>query len=299
MPFNPEKMYKLPPGERFVDLNEIWYFANRWAVRFLYPLPVTANQITVLSLISGMAAGVCFFLEGSQYLIWGAVFLYGKIFLDNVDGNLARVRREESRYGRFLDSLTDFAVSALVYAGITYRLVMETGNGFLALLGSLAFLSCLLHCAYFVFYLVNYTSSVGSYLKNRVDEKVTEEDLKDVEEGRVSRTVYTLQRLHHWVYGWQDSAAARLDAFSRARARVGENQKDRDSWYRDKRFLTLISPLCLCTNNVALVIFALADQLEFGLGLIVFGGSVYLAGCQVWKIMRVRRASAPFSNGAA
>ena len=58
--------------------------------------------------------------------MWGAVFLYGKLFLDNVDGNLARLRGEESRLGRFLDSFSDFVVSVLVYGAITFRMAQES-----------------------------------------------------------------------------------------------------------------------------------------------------------------------------
>ena len=103
MAFDAEKMNKLPPGDRFFDLNDLWYFSNRWVVRFLYPLPVSANQITVLSLVVGLVSAA-FYCSASDYaLILGAVFLYGKIYLDNVDGNLARARGAVSRWGRFLD----------------------------------------------------------------------------------------------------------------------------------------------------------------------------------------------------
>ena len=54
MPFDIEKMNKLPPEARFLDINNFWYFPNRWVVRFLYPLPVTPTQITITSLIAGL-----------------------------------------------------------------------------------------------------------------------------------------------------------------------------------------------------------------------------------------------------
>ena len=51
-----DKMEKLPAGCRFFDVNELWYFPNRWVVRLLYPLPVSANAITVLALVMGLVA---------------------------------------------------------------------------------------------------------------------------------------------------------------------------------------------------------------------------------------------------
>jgi phosphatidylglycerophosphate synthase len=284
MPFDIEKMHKLPPGDRFFDLNDVWYFFNRWAIRVLYPLPVTANQITFLAFVMGLSA-VGFYLSESPYaLIWAGVFLYGKIFLDNVDGNLARIRGEVSRVGRFFDSLTDFVVTVAVYGVIAYRLVEETGDPFFWTLGMFALLSGLMHCSYFVFYLVNYTSMVGVYKMNRVREDITDEDLQAGSQGKSPDPGLWMQRLHVWLYGWQDRSIEFLDAISKKLARVEKVPEDQKAWYLDKRFLTWVSPLCLCTNNMILVVFSLLDQLETGLWTVVILGNAYLFGIQAWKI---------------
>ena len=127
-PIDIEKMEKLPAGCRFFDINEWWYFPNRWAVRLLYPLPVSANALTALAGVMGLIAAGFYFSQIDYALVWGALFLYGKLFLDNVDGNLARLRGEESRFGRFLDSFSDFVVSVLVYGAITFRMAQDSSN---------------------------------------------------------------------------------------------------------------------------------------------------------------------------
>ena len=283
MSFDIEKMHKLPPGDRFFDFNTVWYFFNRWVIRVLYPLPVSANQITLLSLAMGLlAAG--FYVSGSaDALVWAAVCFYGKIFLDNVDGNLARVRGEVSRVGRFLDSFTDFAVTVAVYGAITYRLVQETQAPLLWALGFFALLSALMHCTYFVFYLVNYTSMVGTYEMNRVREDITEKDREDHPEGALF-----LQRVHGWLYGWQDRSIELFDGLSRKMAGVEKESGEQRAWYQDKLFLTYISPLCLCTNNMIVVVFSLLDTLELGLYAVLILGNAYLLGIQAWKIGRHR-----------
>jgi len=279
MSFDIEKMHKLPPGDRFFDFNVIWYFFNRWVIRVLYPLPVTANQITLLSLVMGLlAAG--FYLSGSaNALVWAAVCFYGKIFLDNVDGNLARVRGEVSRVGRFLDSFTDFVVTVAVYGAITCRLVQQTHDPFFWAIGFFALLSGLLHCTYFVFYLVNYTSMAGSYQMNRVREDITKED----REEHPGAALF-LQRVHGWLYGWQDRSIEMLDAKSRELAGVQNVADAQKAWYQDKLFLSLISPLCLCTNNMILVVYSLLDKLELGLYFVLIFGNAYLLVIQTWKM---------------
>ena len=200
-PIDFDKMEKLPEGCRFFDVNEWWYFPNRWAVRLLYPLPVSANQLTMVALAMGLIAAI-FYVSGAEAgLVWGALFLYGKLFLDNVDGNLARLRGEESRLGRFLDSFSDFVVSVLVYGAITFRMAQDSSSpGFIWVLGLLALMSSLLQCSYWVYYYVSYTDWVGSYAKNRTDETVTAEDRRAVESGEVSGAVLFLQRFHNIAY---------------------------------------------------------------------------------------------------
>ena len=289
MPPNLDRMNKLPAPARFFDINDLWYFANRSAVRFLYSRPVTANQVTLLSLVFGLAAAG-FYLVPTDAGLWGAAaFLYAKIFLDNVDGNLARVRGEVSRIGRFLDSLTDFLVTVLVFLAVSWRIYHETGDAWIFGLGGFALLSCLLQCSYFVFYLVSYTSAVGAYGKNRIDERVCRADLEAVRQGRLSRMGLLLQRLHGVTYGWQDRAIEAFDGVSRRWAGPGG---EAEGWVAEKWFLTLISPLCLCTSNMLLVVFSLLGRLELYLVFVALFGNAYLLGVQVLKVGRARWKSA-------
>ena len=289
MSFDVEKMNKLPPEARFLDINDFWYFPNRWVVKFLYPLPVSPTQITITSLIAGLFSVGCYIIDSNAGLMWGALFLYLKIFLDNIDGNLARVRGESSRLGRFLDSLTDFLVSFLVYLVLTLRLVGETNNSFYWYIGGLAFLSCLMHCSYFVFYLVKYTSVFGTYLCNRVDENITEKDNEAYEAGELSVLVYFLHRAHVFLYGWQDKTIEWFDCLSKKLGSIRNSQEvSKKNWYGDKVFLTLISPLCLCTNNMLLVFFSLLDEIESGFWFVIIVGNVYLLILQVLKIIKAR-----------
>ena len=289
MSFDIEKMSKLPPGARFLDINDFWYFPNRWVVKFLYPLPITPTHITIISLIAGLVSVRFYMIDTSAGLMWGALFLYLKIFLDNVDGNLARVRGETSRLGRFLDSLTDFMVGLLVYLVLTLRLVNETNNALYWYLGGLAFLSCLMQCSYFVYYLVKYTAISGTYLYNRVDEDITEEENEAYDRGDLSMLVYFLHRAHILLYGWQDKT---IEWFDRLSKRLGSKKPQKLSeknWYGDKVFLTLISPLCLCTNNMLLVFFSLADEIELGLRFVVIVGNACLLILQIWKIVKAKK----------
>ena len=285
MSFDVEKMNKLPSEARFFDVNDIWYCMNRWVVRILYPTRVTPNQITFLSLVFGITSA-WFYISGfSNALMWGGLFLYGKIFLDNVDGNLARVRNTASRFGRFLDSLADFLVTVLVYIAVSCYLVRTIGVHEYWVLGFIALLSCFMQSTFFVFYLVSYTSRVGSYEKNRVDESITQEDREKVENGQVELWDLRLQKLFLWVYGWQDRTIEKLDAVCRSIARITKDEESLRTWYVDKKFLSWVSPLCLCTNNMMLVFFSLFDKLESFMIFVVFFMNTYALSLLTYKIL--------------
>tara|TARA_B100000953_G_C17931404_1_gene393994 strand:- start:61 stop:906 length:846 start_codon:yes stop_codon:yes gene_type:complete len=274
-------MNKLPREARFFDVNSLWYFYNGWVVRNLYSTPITPNQITVFSFFVGVLSMGFYVSDRSDSLVWGGIFLYGKVFLDNIDGNLARVRGTSSRFGRFLDSLSDFLITVMVYIGISFYLVRTTGDSGLWFLGLFGLLASFTQSTFFVFYLVSYTSRVGSYNQNRVDESITEEDLTSAKDNRWD---LRLQKFFAWGYSWQDRLIERLDFFSRKLAGVSERQKT--AWYGDRRFLTAISPLCLCTNNVMLAIFSLLDQVELFLILLIFVMNFYGIGLLIWKIQK-------------
>ncbi len=291
-PIDFRKMEKLPEGCRFFDVNEWWYFPNRWVVRLLYPLSISANQLTMVALGMGLIAAV-FYVSGTETaLIWGAIFLYGKLFLDNVDGNLARLRGEESRLGRFLDSFSDFIVSVLVYGAITFRMAQDSSSpGPILLVGLMALVSSLLQCSYWVYYYVSYTDWVGSYQKNRTNETITEKDRQAVKSGETSPWVHFLQRFHNIVYGWQDALIAALDRVSREMADYRENEEHKKRWVADKTFLTQMGPLCVCTNTMLLIVLSLLNQLELFLVLVIFLGNGYLLALQGWKIVRFKKST--------
>ncbi|HIL26024.1 MAG TPA: hypothetical protein EYG21_01310, partial [Nitrospinaceae bacterium] len=83
-----------------------------------------------------------------------------------------------------------------------------------------------------------------------------------------------------------------IEWFDRLSKTLGSKKSQKLSeknWYGDKVFLTLISPLCLCTNNMLLVFFSLADEIELGLWFVIIVGNACLLILQVWKIVKAKK----------
>ena len=82
---------------------------------FLVRLGITANILTVASLIVAIMAGILF---ASDKTVLGAWILLLAGFLDGIDGALARISHVKSPFGGFLDSICDHLGDFAVYLGL-------------------------------------------------------------------------------------------------------------------------------------------------------------------------------------
>jgi archaetidylinositol phosphate synthase len=92
----------------------------------LLPLRVPPPAVVLANAACGVAAAVAIF-RGN--LVAAALLLQAKTVLDNADGQLARASGRVSVLGRYLDSESDLAVNAVLFAGIG----AATGEPLLAL----------------------------------------------------------------------------------------------------------------------------------------------------------------------
>ena len=80
--------------------------------------PVTPNQVTIVSGAIGLVAGWLIARGGYWDAIIGALVLQVSVVFDDVDGELARLKRHFSEWGEFLDNTMDTITHLAVFAGI-------------------------------------------------------------------------------------------------------------------------------------------------------------------------------------
>src|SRR5450432_3697404 len=85
--------------------------------RILMPTPVSPNSVTVGSIILGLAAGAAIFASFPWHLQAAGVLIFSSAVLDCADGQLARLRKSSSAFGRMLDGVADLVVSSVVVGG--------------------------------------------------------------------------------------------------------------------------------------------------------------------------------------
>lgn len=87
---------------------------------------ITPNMVTITGLIAHIYIAI---LIAYKQFMWagGLLIIFG--LFDALDGALARVQNKESKQGMLLDSVTDRLKEVILYAGITYAIIL-TGDVF-------------------------------------------------------------------------------------------------------------------------------------------------------------------------
>jgi len=110
--------------------------------KLLLKTGITPNQISVLSFVIGLAGASFFFIGEYFYLILGGIIVHIHSIVDGCDGEVARLKLRQTKYGGWLDSVLDRYVDAAIILGLIYGYWSITGEitiwiiGFFALIGS-------------------------------------------------------------------------------------------------------------------------------------------------------------------
>lgn len=170
---------KPPEVEEWVDETIHRPLARR-LVALLVRTPITPNQVTLLSAITGVLSGVAI-ARGVREPGWclaAGVLLFLSVVLDCSDGQLARARQASSTYGAILDGIADYAVGVALGIGAGWYMVTLHQNAWYWLLALAGIGSSAAHAALFDHTKTRYIARVGAGYAER------EEDLTLVRANR-------------------------------------------------------------------------------------------------------------------
>lgn len=97
-------------------------------VKLIYSTNITPNQITVLSLSFGISGGIALSFGTVQSIFLAAFLFITFNVLDCSDGQLARLKGNGTEFGRILDGMADYMVSASAYLGIGFGFANHSTN---------------------------------------------------------------------------------------------------------------------------------------------------------------------------
>ena len=90
--------------------------------------PITANQISIGILSLGFAAAWLFSRGTYAACLMGAVMSLAASILDGCDGEVARLKYQESAFGCWLETIGDYTYYFAIFIGITVGAVRSTGR---------------------------------------------------------------------------------------------------------------------------------------------------------------------------
>ena len=116
-----QSTFKSQDTEEWLDIHFTRPIGYLWARLFML-FDVHPNVVTILSIILGVAAGVCFYFDSYFYTILGILLLMWANFYDSCDGQMARLTGKKTLWGRILDGFAGDVWFFTIYAAICLRL---------------------------------------------------------------------------------------------------------------------------------------------------------------------------------
>jgi len=236
---------KLPKANQFIDISDYGRPAAKAIAHLLKATTITPIHVTVAFTISGLLAIWCIV---NGYAWAAAFFLILKSILDAADGELARVKETPSYTGRYLDSVADILLNALLLGTLWFL----TDASFLYTL--LAFLGMQLQGTIYNYYYV--------ILRNRFDgdttSRIFEKHPPLAMEGEKQQNVNILFFLYKGLYGIFDKAIYLFD-----RSAV------KSTWFPNW-FMTIVSLLGLGSQLLIISIFLVLGISEFIIPFFIF-----------------------------
>jgi phosphatidylglycerophosphate synthase len=93
--------------------------------RACFPLPISPDAITVGSILLGWAGAACLVMPFEHNLWAGGLLILASTVFDCADGQLARMRKTSSVFGRMLDGTADLLVMLAVVPATIYRVWLK------------------------------------------------------------------------------------------------------------------------------------------------------------------------------
>ncbi len=103
--------------------------------------PVHPNHLTTIGVILGLTAAVLFAQGDPGLAAWAGLLFMAALFMDHVDGELARLAGKTSRFGHYYDHATAVTNYVALFIGIGFGLERSVLGGWAVPMGILAGLS--------------------------------------------------------------------------------------------------------------------------------------------------------------
>lgn len=116
-----------------IDKMDVWvyYFVRPLSFYVTYVLmkfKITANQATLISTLVSLLGSALLFTTNRLLTFIGLLILNLWIVFDCVDGNIARTTKKSSVYGEFLDGVSGYLYTILLYISLSVNVFLNSSG---------------------------------------------------------------------------------------------------------------------------------------------------------------------------
>jgi len=272
------KSLKMAEVEEVIDLalNRPIAFG---LVRLIYRLPITPNQITFLSLVSGLVAA--YYLSLGLFALGGIWYALANL-LDCMDGQLARLQHSGTPLGRLVDGVVDWIISVAVFTGLGIGMASLAGTAGVWYLVVAGGLTSAFHAIVFDYYQQEYLSAVRgeeNFLTREVTKSQGEFARLQAEGGQPFRKIVLFLYLQY------------LRVQHRSQLKKSPTRQYPPDLFRqyNRGILRWWTFLGATTNRSMLIVAGILGQPEVFLWVVVVPANLYLVAMVLWQ-RRIQRA---------
>ena len=107
-------------------IDVAWHRLLGYALaRACMPTPISADAVTVGAIFIGLLSGLALAIPFAHHMLVGAALCTLSAVFDCADGQLARMRKKSSNFGRMLDGVSDTVVMAAIVSGAVVHLLQK------------------------------------------------------------------------------------------------------------------------------------------------------------------------------
>ena len=117
----------------------------------LIPTPLTANQLSVILVAVGFYSGWLFSIGHYWTGVLAGFLSLAASVLDGCDGEIARLKYQESRLGCWIETVGDYSYYVAIFIGLTFGAVHQTRWGFFYWIGMAALAGTLVTFALLIY----------------------------------------------------------------------------------------------------------------------------------------------------
>ena len=159
--------------------------------RALAQLPITPNQVTFFTLFVALL-GAYYLSRGAYWpMLVGALLTQLSSILDGNDGELARLKIQDSDFGTWLDTLCDYVSYFVTFGALGWGLYTRTSEAYYLILVGVFFAGLAIAMPLLAYFRQNHTRGEAGSFKQKVKKTLEIEEKQNI-------WSYISARMHHF-----------------------------------------------------------------------------------------------------